>query len=330
LFVLPSGSDEALVYRAADGQLLGTRKMPRFKSAANGYYGVVQFAGNTGLSNSGIDFWGRHVITWLQGGDGAPDTPGRVLGLFDPWLQKAVWASRRFASGACISVVGSEAVGVLEPSGHFVLVALADGHTLADLQLEVRRGFSVTDLVVARMGDQYIVLAHDNRLVGNVVNEDQGMQAQGMFSYPVRRARLYALDLQGKLAWPAPTDVDHQQFLLGQPGRLPVLVFANFHYENQNGQMNLRTSMTVVDRRNGRIIYDKDLRGPMRGIGVEIRGDPADKTVRIASNNEIVHLTFTDKPIQSAVRQRSGAQKPRGKLGEALLDALQGAAGVPQ
>ena len=101
-----------------------------------------------------------------------------------------------------------------------------------------------------------------------------------------------------------------------------MLVFAAFHYENQNGQMSLRTSMVVVDRRNGRIIYDKDLRGPMRGIGVEIRGDPTEKTVRIASNNEIVHLTFTDKPIQSSVRQNTGVQKPRGKLGEALWDAL--------
>ena len=54
-----------------------------------------------------------------------------------------------------------------------------------------------------------------------------------MFCYPVRRARLYALDLKGKLAWPAPVDVDHQQFLLSQPGRLPVLLFAAFHFDNR-------------------------------------------------------------------------------------------------
>ena len=90
------------------------------------------------LSNAGIDFLGRYVLTWQPG----RDNNGRVLGLFDPWQQKAVWPSRKFASGACVSVVGSEAVGVLEPSGHFVLVALADGRTIADLQLEVRPHFS--------------------------------------------------------------------------------------------------------------------------------------------------------------------------------------------
>ena len=92
----------------------------------------------------------------------------------------------------------------------------------------------------------------------------------------------------------------------------------------------MRTSLVAVDRRNGRIVYDKDIRGPMRWMGVEIRGDPAEKTVRIVTNNEAVNLTFTDKPIQTTVRHSTGVKKPSGKLGEALLDAVEGAAGVPQ
>jgi len=321
MFVLSPESSEASVYRAIDGQLLGVRKVPRPKS--DDPFGG-QFGGHSAFSNSGIDFIGRNVLTWEQGKD------GRVLALFDPWQQRAVWLSRTFASGARVSVVGSEAVGVLEPTGHFVLVALADGRTIADLNLEVRPRSSVTDLVVTRMGDQYIVLAHDNRVLGNG-NQDQGFQPpQGMFCYPVRQARIYALDLQGKLAWPAPVDVDHQQFLLSQPGQLPVLFFAVYHYDNRGGQMTVRTSLVAVDRRNGRIVYDKDLRGPMRGMGVEIHGDPTEKTVRIATNNETVSLTFTDKPIQTTVRHSTGVKKAGGKLGEALLDAVKGAAGVPQ
>ena len=324
MFVLSPGSNEASVYRAIDGQLLGIRKVPRPKSAENIFYDGSDRGGYSVLSNAGIDFIGRYTLTWEQG----KNNNSRVLALFDPWQQRAVWPSRTFASGACVSVVGSEAVGVLEPSGHFVLVALADGRTIADLQLEVRPQFSMTDLVVTRMGDQYIVLVNDNRVLGN---EDQGFQPpQGMFCYPVRRARIYALDLQGKLAWPAPADVDHQQFLLSQPGQLPVLFFGVFHYDNRGGQMSVRTSLVAVDRRNGRIVYDKDLRGPMRGMGVEIRGDSVEKTVRIATNNETVNLTFTDKPIQATVRHSTGVKKPGGKLGEALLDAAKGAAGVPQ
>ena len=229
-----------------------------------------------------------------------------------------------------MSVVGSEAVGVLEPDGHFVLLALADGRTIADLQLAVRPQFDVTDLLVTRMGEQYIVLAHDNRVI---VGNDDGMQPQGMFCYPVRRGRFYALDLQGKLAWPAPVDVDHQHFLLGQPGRLPVLCFAAFHFENNGaGQPrrnfrpmnNLRTSLVAVDRRNGRIVYDEDSRDPIRWMGVEIHGDPEQKTVRIAVNSQTVNLTFTNKPVKTTVRRSTGVKKARGKLGEACWTLWRG------
>ena len=138
------------------------RKVPRPKSAGTSYdgsgpsgVGHVQF----GVVQFGFDF----LAVMSSPGSKAATDNGRVLALFDPWQQKAVWPSRDFAAGARVAVVGSEAVGVLEPGGHFVLVALADGRTIADLQLEARPHFTVTDLLVTRMGDQYIVLAHDNR-----------------------------------------------------------------------------------------------------------------------------------------------------------------------
>jgi outer membrane protein assembly factor BamB len=321
-----SDNNEASVYRAIDGQLLGKRKIPRPKLAANAPFNAFRNFGRWGnsmLDDAGIDFLGRNVLTWESGAN------GRVLALFDPWRQQAVWPSRTFAAGARVSMVGNEAVGVLEPGGHFVMLALADGRTLADLKLDARPNFSVTDLIVARMGDQYIVLAHDGN-VGNALQDQMMQMPQGMLCVPLRRARIYALDLQGKPAWPAPVDVDHQQFLLSQPGRLPVLVFAAYHFENRGGQMNnWRSSVVAVDRRNGRIVHEKDC-GPMRGMGVEVSGDPTEKTVRIAFNNETVVLTFTDKPVKTTVRHSTGVKKPSGKLGEALLEAVQGAAGMQQ
>ena len=104
------------------------------------------------------------------------------------------------------------------------------------------------------MGDQYIVIAHDNRVMNNGNEDNNTQQPQGMFCYPVRRARIYALDLQCKPDWEAPADVDHQMFLLSQPARLPVLVFAVFHTEQRVNQWTLRTSLVAIDRRNGRIV----------------------------------------------------------------------------
>ena len=73
-----------------------------------------------------------------------------------------------------------------------------------------------------------------------------------------------------------------------------------------------------------------DLRGQMRGALVDIHGDPADKTVRISANGDSVSLLFTDKPIKASVRHSTGVKKPSGKLGDALLDAVQKASGVPK
>jgi hypothetical protein len=52
--------------------------------------------------------------------------------------------------------------------------------------------------------------------------------------------------------------------------------------------------------------------------------------VRIAANNETVNLLFTKNPVRTMVRQSQGVKKPTGKLSEALLDAVEGAAGLPQ
>jgi outer membrane protein assembly factor BamB len=320
LFVFPPDKDEASVYRAGDGQLLGTRKVPKSRFPGNFYFDGSGMS--SALVNAGVEYLGRYALTWGQA-DG-------VLAYFDPWLKKPVWPSRKFAASSHVSLVGCEAVGVLEPSGHFVLVALADGRTIADLQLEVRPQFPATDLLVTRMGDEYIVVANDNRVLGNGM-EDQNVQPpQGAFCYMLRRARIYALDLNGKSIWPAPVDVDHQYFIVSQPARLPVLLFGSIQYDNRNGRMTMRSSLVAVDRRDGRIVFDEPSRGPMRGIGVDIRGDPADKNVRVVTNNENVTLTFTDKPIRSVVRRSSGVKKPSGKLGEALLDAVQGVVGMPR
>ncbi len=75
LFVLSPGSDEASVYRATDGQLLGTRKVPRPKSGEDPFGNGFVRRGNSMLPNSGIDFVGRYLLTWLQADGGAAGGP---------------------------------------------------------------------------------------------------------------------------------------------------------------------------------------------------------------------------------------------------------------
>ena len=334
VLVISPGKSEAAVYSATDGEYLGDRKVPRPEQPENGNSsynnsGYDPFSSNErgGLARSGLMTLGSCVLTWGRG----PDGNGRILSLFDPWRQKPVWPDRAFASGSRIDVVEQSAVGVMEPGGHFVLVDLADGHTIADLQLKVRQHFPVSDLLVTRLGDQYIVIVQDRRTLGNENNNEQQMQApQGALSYPICRSRIYAVDLQGKPAWPEPVDIDHQYFLLSQPPRLPVLVFCGMRYEQSGNQAHLRTSLVAVDRRDGRVVYDRSNLGQMGMMAVDVVGDPTNQTVQIQANMEDVSLKFTDKPLGPAVRRASGAKKGPSALGDALLDAVEHASGTPK
>jgi outer membrane protein assembly factor BamB len=332
VFVVSPGKAEAAVYRAIDGEYLGDRKLPHVeRSEGNAYPYTNSYDGyerNSSLANFGTLFVGRNILTWGRG----PQGKSSSLALFDLWKQQQVWPQRTFATGSRVDVVEQDAVGVLEPDGHFVLIDLADGRTISDLKLKLR-SFNLTDLAVMRMGDQYIVIAQD-RSANNNGNNEQTQPPRGMLGYGLRRARLYAIDLQGRLAWSEPVDTDHHCFLLTQPARLPVLLFGSFRYEQVNNQgTRMRTTLLAVDRRDGRIVYDKNDVGPLGPMGLmalDIDGDPGDKTVRIRANSDNIVLTFTDKPVKSAVRKSSGGPKGPSNLGDALLDAVQRAAGLPE
>ncbi len=71
---------------------------------------------------------------------------------------------------------------------------------------------------------------------------------------PIRRGRLYALDLQGHPVWPAPVTIQDQNFLLGQPAGVPVLAFACQRFEQRRQTMTVKTTIEAIDRRTGRAV----------------------------------------------------------------------------
>ena len=73
------------------------------------------------LSDSCPIALGRNLLFWRL------EQNRRILEVFDPWTQKAVWPRREFSFHAQYSILGNELIGVLEPKGEFVLLNLADG-----------------------------------------------------------------------------------------------------------------------------------------------------------------------------------------------------------
>jgi hypothetical protein len=125
----------------------------------------------------------------------------------------------------------------------------------------------------------------------------QQSQALGnMTSHFVPRGRLYALDSQGKLLWPAPVKLRGRWLPVSQPERVPVVTFAHQQFEQRRpGQWSARTCVRCIDKRNGQTVYHNDQL--KQTYFLEIVGDPEKKTVELQMQTETVTLSFTDKPI---------------------------------
>ncbi len=95
------------------------------------------------------------LLWWPQGKQ-------RELTLVDPFEGRDLWRGRKFAANARACVVNDEVVGVMEPSGRFVLVSLPDGRTIADLKLEAEP--SLIDISLDASGErQYLLLVSSSR-----------------------------------------------------------------------------------------------------------------------------------------------------------------------
>ena len=148
VFVLPPDREEATVLRAADGELLGTRKVPRLAPPADASQRRTRATVFARFEESCLATLGAELLLWW------PEGNRRVLTLVDPLEGRDLWPGRKFSAAARACVVGEEAVGVMEPSGRFVLVCLPDGRTIADVKLEAEP--SLTEITLVRSGEQIL------------------------------------------------------------------------------------------------------------------------------------------------------------------------------
>jgi outer membrane protein assembly factor BamB/tetratricopeptide (TPR) repeat protein len=290
VFVLPPDREEATVYRARDGAVVGTRRVPRVsrgqQTLPNGE--VRKLYGR--LQETCLATLGRRLLLWW------PEGNQRMLTLVDPLEGCDLWPSRKFSAGARTAVVNNEVVGVLSPGGQFVLIAMADGRTLADVQLKAPTALG--NIVLLSAGDQYFLLVGDPRY-SNVSMQPLG--ASQPQSRPIHRGSLYAFDRQGKLLWPNPVAIENQMLLATQPAGLPVLTFACRSYDptgNRNPRDRQKTSVLCIDKRTGRTVYKQDCFATL--LSLTVMGDPQKKTVALITPQQTVTLKFTDKPWPAA------------------------------
>ncbi len=303
LFVIGPNATEATVLNAADGALLGKRDVG---ALAERWFTA-----------------GRLVLSCRA------DRKKLTMRWFDAWTQTDLW-SREFTDDAqCWQPTRSE-IAVLEPTGEFVILNLADGKELVSAQLEPQT--DLNRLYVLASHDQYIVVASDPspdspsnrlRLYGSI----------GTDQCPEINGRVYAIDRQtGKLMWPVAAEIRQYNLPLDQALEAPTLVFFRHTQTQTSGSSRSTTfqaSVLCIDKRDGRQLFANDGLAMIRAYGVE--ADPENQTVSIKTNSKIFHLKFTDEPTEPGtpvqikapdVSDDDSAMKNVGKIANAILQAL--------
>jgi outer membrane protein assembly factor BamB len=310
LFVLPPDKAEAMLLRATDGELLGTRRVPRVamqEALPNGEQKMVF----SRLDQYCLATLGRRLLLWW------PEENQRKLILVDPLEGRDAWPERKFSGAAHACVVDNEAAAVLEPDGRFVLIGLPDGRTIAETKLDAAP--TLMDISLLADGGRYFLFTQTASSNPLAISAMPGTAAR-----PINRGRVYAFDEQGKLLWPAPAMIENQCLLLDQPARLPILTFAcNLYEQKRNGQGQQKMRLLAVDKRNGRTVCKREFVN--RTGALDITGDVEKRTVDLAMQREAIRLTFTDKPMPPpSPTDGEPAKLPRdGNAAGALWDSLQ-------
>ena len=302
VMLLPPDKDEAIVLDARDGTTLGHRKIPP--------------------ADSRLLVAGRQIV--VQKNDAGRITVER----FDPWEQRTVWSSQPFSANAKTSVAGDRAMGIMEPDGRFVLLALDDGRRIVDTKLGPQP--SLAEITLLALDGQYFLVTSLQPGPGGQQDFAQPLPGWAQRT-PIMQGMVYSFDSEGRSLWPKPASLKNQQVLVEQPARLPVLTFATqiFHRKGINGGEWL-TSIICIDKRSGRIVYREKHPVTTNLNLFELSGSAEKKSVEIvmqpqSGRQTVVRLTFTDRawpPESQAEGQDSDDDPFEPPLKSKVLGAL--------
>ena len=294
LFVTPPDGGESLLLSAADGREIRRLELP--------------------TPDERVASYGRKLLTWKA-------VAGRMrLALYDALEEKELWR-HDFPASARLWPVDADEAAVVDRSGRFVVVSAADGALQIDARIQPEP--NLTEAYVFRTADAYLLIPN------TPFRHREGINIQpisGHYGNPLINGYLYGFDRKTKKQI-FRTRVPGHGLSLQQPGALPMLVFASQVYEQpRNGQVRgPHAILLCIDKRTGRMLYDKQLSSPLQGI--DISTDAARHRIAVQTFRDKVEFTFTDEPLPEASdpaqpKEIGALPQFRGKgVGDSIVDS---------
>ncbi|MFM9963894.1 MAG: PQQ-binding-like beta-propeller repeat protein [Planctomycetaceae bacterium] len=266
---------------------------------------------HAGAATSQIAAVGRLVLTWT-----AVDED-RQLRLFDPLLGADV-LTQRFPRGSLPCVSLGDAVAVLEPTGRLRLwslrgseglsrdrqgavlssdaLALPDGRgSNSSLLLDVNLSpiANVTHFVMLRDRERWLLLTHVDEPVAP--EKPRPRISTLYFDHWSVHGPAFAFDrATGKQLWT--TTLDWHGVQVAQPADSPALLLAarvhNFVGLEQRPADLAKFHVSVLDKRNGKVLPLESGLPPNRSNFADIRPNFLDKTIDVQIERDLHRLTF--------------------------------------
>ena len=267
--LIPPGLNSGVVLDANDGRPIGSLVLP---------------------SGNRLVMSGRLVLTLNE-----KDRP-KSLQASDSATGKSKW-KRELAENTHVFLTEGDEIGLLEPTGMFRMLTVADGSERFVTKLE--DSSKVLRISVHRSKNRYVVLTYEQEKVVNNIN---------MFGFGSNHFRVngfvYGLDrATGKKLWS--TRIENQSLDPGQPGNMPVMMFTVRTYQivRQPGARVTNTNRSIaklVDLRNGKILFDSEkdaAKAPKNARSttfypVYLKASPAEPSITVQFGTRGLKVTF--------------------------------------
>lgn len=290
-------SDKAIVVRTMDGEMLGTRPVPKPDRR-------WAYCGRRCL-------WGRNEA----------DGKWTFL-LSDPWKQTDRVLGT-FDAGVKSALIGTEEAAFLEPSGRLLLVALADARKIIDLQLDPES--ALDNIAIQRTVDQYLLLANRAATASGAAAQPMPpgvMMPDGSLAVPAN-GHIYAFDREsGKPLWPVPASVENYNAVLSQGSDLPVIVLLKMRAGGNSGATgDNEPSVLFLDRRTGRSVLSpgQEFNPQLAQLSCDVSGDRERRSITLsvptAQSGQSVTLRFTTDPTPPEPPYQTGLLAKRAIFG---------------